>query len=435
MYAAAFVWAKILAKLEQQLTAVTVSAWLDDAEVIRLTEKELVIYSPSDFRRTIIRTRCAGYIEEAAKELFDMNIRLEVVDDQNPLPPCQSQNETCVSICGNYTFDNYVEGEANHFAKKVAMMAAQNPGSELCNPLFLFGPPGVGKTHLLYAAANHLRSAHPELKVVCIKIEQFTTDLIQAIRNDSMPAFREKHRTADVLLLDDIHFIAGKEATQEEFFHTFNALYESGKQMIITSDRNPSDMAALTDRLQHRFGSGVMVKIDAPDQETRLQVIRLKAEKYGLRLSAASMEYIAAAVENIRSAEGVLKKLCAYRDLTCTPVTDQLVQRTVDSLPTARVAPQITPQMILQLVCTYYNTDQASILSADRSRNIAEPRQLSMYLARTLTALTLDDIAALFSRDRATVIYSIKKTEQALRQKDSHLHAVIEEIRNKLSNT
>jgi chromosomal replication initiator protein len=212
-------------------------------------------------------------------------------------------------------------------------------------------------------------------------------------------------------------------------------LYESGKQMIITSDRNPSDMAALTDRLQHRFGSGVMVKIDAPDQETRLQVIRLKAEKYGLRLSAASMEYIAAAVENIRSAEGVLKKLCAYRDLTCTPVTDQLVQRTVDSLPTARVAPQITPQMILQLVCTYYNTDQTSILSADRSRNIAEPRQLSMYLARTLTALTLDDIAALFSRDRATVIYSIKKTEQALRQKDSHLHAVIEEIRNKLSNT
>lgn len=433
MYAAAFVWAKILAKLEGQLTAVTVSAWLDDAEVIRLTEDKLIIYSPSDFRRDIIRTRCAAYIEEAAAEIFDMNIRLEVVDDAN-IPPHQPQNPVIEPIYTRFTFDNYVEGSANRLAKQVAMMAAREPGSELCNPLFMYGPPGVGKTHLLYAAANYLQEHRPDLKVVCIKTEQFTTDLIQAIRNDSMMAFREKHRTADVLLLDDVHFLAGKEATQEEFFHTFNTLYENGKQMIITCDRNLSELSLLTDRLQHRFGSGVMVQIGAPDQQVCLQIIRRKAEKYDLQLTEDSMEYIASTVDNIRRAEGVLKKLCAYRDLTGSAVTGQLVRNTVEDLPTTHTAPQITPQTVLKQVCNYYDTDPQTVLGTQRTRNAAEPRQIAMFLIRQLTNSSLDDIAAFFSRDRATIIYSIKKTEKTLLQQNRHLNTALREIRGKIEN-
>ena len=274
MYSSDYVWAKVLNYLEEQLTSTVISAWFDDAQVVELTEEKLVLYSPSQLRRETISRRYASYIQDALKEIFDSSAKLEVMGDRE-LETLKEKDKIATSMDFNpqFSFDNFVVGPSNRFAHGAAMAVTNHPG-QVYNPLFIYGPPGIGKTHLLYAIANGIRKTNPNINIVYIKGDQFTNELIAAIGSGKNIEFRSKYREADLFLIDDIQFIAGKDSTQEEFFHTFNALYEEHKQIVMTSDRKPSDMLTLEDRLRTRFEWGLLASIEAPDYETRMAIIK-----------------------------------------------------------------------------------------------------------------------------------------------------------------
>ena len=243
MFSTAYVWAKIYGYMEEQLGSVVISTWFDDAEVIELTEERLILYTSSDYRREMILKRYTPLIHEALQTIFDSQAKLEVFDDQQMAAyRDKGKNLSAMDFNPQFNFDNFVVGPSNRFAHGAALAVSNHPG-DVYNPLFIYGPPGVGKTHLLYAIANGIRKQKPDANIVYIRGEQFTVDLIEAIKTGKNIEFRNKYREADLFLIDDVQFIAGKEATQEEFFHTFNKLYEEHKQIVMTSDRKPSDMA------------------------------------------------------------------------------------------------------------------------------------------------------------------------------------------------
>ena len=294
MYSSDFVWAKIVSFLEDRLGDITVSAWFDDAKVVELTEDHLIIYSPSDFRRDVIRTRAAGHIQDALKEVFNSDAKLVVYGDEemDNFRNKDKKNQTAMDFNPQFSFENFVVGPSNRFAHGAAVAVTNNPG-QVYNPLFIYGPPGVGKTHLLYAIANGIRRGKPDANIVYIKGDQFTNELITAIQTGKNIEFRNKYREADLFLIDDIQFIAGKESTQEEFFHTFNKLYEEHKQIVMTSDRKPGDMQTLQDRLRGRFEWGLLADVQPPDYETRMAIIKNKAISLGLELPDDVCNYIA----------------------------------------------------------------------------------------------------------------------------------------------
>jgi len=430
MYSSAYVWAKIISYLEEHLSSTTVSAWFDDAQVVDLTEESLIIYAPNEFRREMISRRCAPYIQDALKELFDSNAKLKVLDD-NEMEQYQNRgsNPTSVDINPHFTFQNFVVGPSNRLACNAALAVAQNAG-QVYNPLFIYGPPGVGKTHLLHAIANGVYTQNPRARIVNIKGEQFTIELLEAIRTGNNIAFRSKYRETDLFLIDDIQFIAGKEATQEEFFHTFNALHENGRQIVITSDRKPSDMLTLESRLQSRFESGLMADIQPPDYETRMAIIRNKANHLGLDLSAEVCDYIAVNVtNNVRQIEGTVKKIMAYRDLNNMPLDLPNVSRAISDMFKAGEGNTLpTPSLIISQVCKFYSVDESTLRSTQKNRGTAEARQVAVYLIRKLTNLSTPDIGKELNRDHATILYSVKKVEQALASGDTNMQNHIRDI-------
>jgi len=298
------------------------------------------------------------------------------------------------------------------------------------NPLFIYGPPGVGKTHLLHAIANSIYTQNPDARIVNIKGEQFTNELLEAIRSGNNIAFRTKYRDADLFLIDDIQFIAGKEATQEEFFHTFNALHENGRQIVITSDRKPSDMLTLESRLQSRFESGLMADIQPPDYETRVAIIKNKAVNLGLELSDEVCNYIAVNVtNNVRQIEGTVKKIMAYRDLNNMPLDLPNVSRAISDMFKANEGSALpTPNLIISQVCKFYSVDESTLRSTQKNRGTAEARQVAIYLIRKLTNLSTPDIGKELNRDHATILYSVKKVEQMLSSGDTNLQNHVRDI-------
>ncbi|MBR7169581.1 MAG: chromosomal replication initiator protein DnaA [Alistipes sp.] len=428
MYSAAYVWAKVLQYLEERLTSVIVSGWFDDTDVVELTGEHLVVHTPSDFHKDMILKRTADIIHEALREIFDSHATLVVLNDRELEAYREKNSRSAMDFNPQLSFDNFVVGSSNRFAYSAAKAVANIPG-QVYNPLFIYGPAGVGKTHLLYAIANEIRKNNPNVNIVYIKGDQFTNELIEAIGSGKNIEFRSKYREADLFLIDDIQFIAGKESTQEEFFHTFNKLYEEHRQIIMTADRKPSDMLTLEDRLKTRFEWGLTADIQPPDYETRMAITRNKAMSLGLTLPDDVCNFIALNVtSNVRQIEGTVKKIKAHRDLNDMPLDLQNVSRAISDMFKNEGNSLPTPSLIIHQVCQFYNLDEAVIRSNQRTKNVAEARHIAVYLIRKLTNLSLPAIGAELGKDHTTILYSVEKIEASLKKGNTALRDNIRDI-------
>ena len=411
-----------------------VSTWFDDAKVIELTEDRLILYSPSEFRRDTIQRRCDGYIRDAMKDLFDKDITVEVFGEEE-LNAFRNKNRKpdFIEFNPQFTFDNFVVGSSNQFAHGAAIAVANNPADSY-NPLFIYGPSGLGKTHLLYAIAGHIHNKHPEFNIVYIKGDQFTNEMIKALQGGKNFEFRNKYRNADLFLVDDIQFIAGKESTQEEFFHTFNNLYENHKQIVLTSDRSPSDMQKLEERLKTRFEWGLLADIQPPDYETRMAIIKNKAIHLGLDLPDDVCDFIAENVtSNVRQIEGTVKKIHAYHNLNGMTLDIPNVKRAItDIINTTSILP--TPALIISEVSRFYGIEETVLRGTLKNKSTAEARQVAMYLVRKMLNLSYPDIGREFGRDHTTALHSVNKIESLLQKDDHPLHKTIQDISANITN-
>lgn len=409
------IWAMVLQILSKQLTETAIATWFDECEPIDIDGSRMVIKLNNEFKRGIIEKRFSGMIKDALTEIFSCDFDLiimsnEEFDDYN----LKKKAENSLPEMEGYTFDNFIVGGSNKFAHAAALAVSENPGKNY-NPLFIYGNSGLGKTHLLFAIGQAIHEKDLTKKIAYIKGDEFMNQMVKAIKNGTAEEFRTKYRNVNLFLVDDIQFIAGKQATQDEFFHTFNNIYESGNQIVITSDRPPMEMSLLDDRLRTRFEGGLMADIQPPDLETRMAITRNKASQLGLLLSDDAVNYIAEKItSNIRQLEGVIKKLTAYKEILDDVIDIESVKRAIrDVSIIGDYTP--TPERIIQETARYYGLNKSDLQGQSRSKNTARARQVSMYLMRSLTNLSLQDIGAQFEdRNHATVLSSIRKIESLL---------------------
>ena len=410
------IWQSILEVLSKKLTPTAMNTWFDDCTPVGLDENCLVLHSPSEFKGNIINTRYGSIIKEALSDLFSQDFDLQVLSgDEIRDYELRKKTENMLPEMAGYTFDNFIVGNSNKFAHAAAISVAKNPGASY-NPLFIYGNSGLGKTHLLLAIGHYIQENDPSKKIAYIKGDDFTVQMVKAIKDGTGEEFRSKYRNVDLFLVDDIQFIAGKQATQNEFFHTFNNLYEAGHQIVITSDRPPMEMSVLDDRLRTRFEGGLMADIQPPDLETRMAITRNKAAQLGLVLSNEAVEYIAGKItSNIRQLEGVIKRLTAYKEILNDIITTDSVERAIkDVIRTGTFIP--TPEIIIRETARYYSLTGDEIRGQNRSKQVAKARQVSMYLMRSLTNLSLQEIGAEYQdRNHATVLASIRKVEDMVK--------------------
>ena len=428
------IWQKVLDILSQQLTQTAMETWFLDCRPVELDECRLILCTTNEFKQNILQTRFGDRIRAVLTDLFaaDFDV-LVITEDELPEIKGQKQNNSLPPEMAAYTFDHFIVGNSNRFAHAAAAAVAENPGKTY-NPLFIYGNSGLGKTHLLMAIGNAIQDKDPKKAIVYIKGDEFTNQLVRAIKNGTTEEFRNKYRSVDLLLVDDIQFIAGKQSTQDEFFHTFNSIYEAGGQIVITSDRPPIEMATLDDRLRTRFEWGLMADIQPPDLETRMAITRNKAAQLGLILSDDAVEHISQKItSNIRRLEGVIKKLTAYKEILNEVITPEAIDRAIkDVIIDGIFIP--TPEIIIRETARYYQLTEEDLRGQSRSKNTAMARQISMYLMRTLTDLSLQAIGEQYEgRNHATVLSSIRKVE-GLIQSDSKVSTVVRDITSNINS-
>ena len=409
------IWNGIMEILGRELTPTAINTWFSDCTPVEMVNNRLVIHTPTEFKRDIIQSRFAGTITDALSDLFSADFKLTILagDELDSYISETKTDDTLPEVAG-FTFDNFVVGPSNKYAHAAAIAVAENPG-KLYNPLFIYGNSGLGKTHLLLAIGSAIHAKNPKAKIVYVKGDDFTNDLVHAIQVGGGEDLRAKYRSADLLLMDDIQFIAGKQQTQEEFFHTFNTLYEAGKQIVVTSDRPPMEMNKLEDRIRTRLEWGLMADVQPPDLETRMAITRNKAAQFGVVLPDEVVTFIGETVtSNIRQLEGVVKKLTAYRDLLEDDITVSSVRRAIKDV--IRVGTYVpTPNVIIAETARYFSVSEEALRGQSRQKNTATARQVAMYLCRNLTNMALTDIGAQFEgRNHATVLASIRKIEDMM---------------------
>lgn len=419
-----------LSYMEKSINPVTLSAWFDDAEVVSLSGDRLTIRASGQFKKEIIEDRFLDPLTEALGQLLGGPIQVFVtIGDELPA----KSSLVGLSFDDEYTFEHFIVGSSNKFAHAAAIAVANSP-AENYNPLFIYGQSGLGKTHLLHAIGNVIHTSHPHYRIIYVKGEDFTNELVTAIQEGDVQSFRSKYRMADLLLIDDIQFIAGKERTQEEFFHTFNALYESGKQLVLTSDRPPKEMNTLEDRMKTRFEWGLLADIQPPDLETRLAIINAKAMNLGFELPRDIMYQIAENLQsNVRQLEGTVKKIKAKHELNEEHISADMVSAVIDEVKSINPGLNPTPDMILQTVSNFYSMPVDQILANKRSKDTVRPRQMAMYLVRKLTSYSLPEIGRVFGRDHTTVMHACNKIDderKKIAETDDIIRTLIENIQN-----
>ncbi|MBC7541680.1 MAG: chromosomal replication initiator protein DnaA [Candidatus Sericytochromatia bacterium] len=419
------IWRKALVILEARLSRPSFEALVKPAQPITLEDNLLVVHTPNDFSRDWLSTKYVNDITEAVCAAAGTPIRVTFITDGNMNAPADDSNiaepdpadaEPRVAAVGRlnnlnpkYTFGSFVVGNHSRFAHAAAMRVAEAPATAY-NPLFIYGGVGLGKTHLMHAIGQSLLQHKPTAKIVYLSSERFTNDMIASIREQKQAEFRNRYRSVDLLLIDDIQFIEGKEGTQEEFFHTFNALHEAGKQFVISSDRPPKDIPELEARLRSRFEWGLVTDIQPPDLETRMAILQKKAALDGLQVGNDVLEYIANQHRNnVRELEGAFIRVMAYASLTNAAVTVGLAQQTLG----AQFIKEITLDTIKQLVSDHFRIEMAELLSTGRQRDMTWARQVGMYLARELTSSSLPKVGDAFGgRDHTTVMHAYEKVKK-----------------------
>ncbi len=441
-------WDDILKNLiaEYGITDVSYNTWLKPLKVYDVVDHVITILinderiGPPSIN--IIRNKyellLKVSIEEIMNEPYELRFVLQSQIDQEkktpePSVPKKKNSNGPTFLNARYTFDTFVVGGNNEFARAAALAVAENPG-EIYNPLFIYGGVGLGKTHLMHSIAHFVLNQNPDTKVLYVTSEKFTNELIDAIQKNTTTQFRDKYRSIDILLIDDIQFIIGKERTQEEFFHTFNTLHESKRQIIISSDRPPKEMLTLEDRLRSRFEHGLLADIQSPDYETRMAILRKKEELDGLKVDEEVMRYIATNIKsNIRELEGALTKIVAFSRLKKRELNLLLAEEALQDIISPNEKKVITAELIVEVVAEHHNITPADIYSKDKSRSVSYPRQIVMYLCRRLTDMSVTDIGkTLGNRDHSTVLHGYDKVSGDIEQ-DQALHNTIDVLIKKIN--
>jgi chromosomal replication initiator protein len=430
---------------EYGITDVSYNAWLKPLKVYDVADHMITILVNDDLiGPPILKVLQTKYelllkvsIEEIINEPYDIRFVLQsqIESDKKAAEPAAPKKKTAgpTYLNARYTFDTFVVGGNNEFARAASLAVAENPG-EIYNPLFIYGGVGLGKTHLMHSIAHFVLDQNPDTKVLYVTSEKFTNELIDAIQKNTTNQFREKYRSIDILLIDDIQFIIGKERTQEEFFHTFNTLHESKKQIIISSDRPPREMLTLEDRLRSRFEHGLLADIQSPDYETRMAILRKKEELDGLKIDEEVLGYIATNIKsNIRELEGALTKIVAFSRLKKRELNLLLAQEALKDIISPNEKKVITAELIVEVVAEHHNITPSDIYSKDKSRNVSYPRQIVMYLCRKLTDMSVTDIGkTLGNRDHSTVLHGYDKVAADI-EADASLHNTIDVLIKKIN--
>lgn len=434
------IWNRTLELLKEEMTEISYNTWILTIEPISIDSNTLTLGVPADFQKGILESRYSYLIKNALKQIAhkDFNIYFSTPSSQAPVKPhAQEYTEDTAGLLLNpkYTFDTFVIGNGNRFAHAASLAVSEAP-AKAYNPLFLYGGVGLGKTHLMHAIGHFVLSQNPSLKVLYVSSEKFTNELINAIKDDKNEEFRYKYRNIDVLLIDDIQFIAGKERTQEEFFHTFNALYEANKQIIISSDKPPKDITTLEDRLRSRFEWGLIADIAPPDLETRIAILRKKAQLEKLDVPDDVMVFIADKVaSNIRELEGAMNRVIAYSTLTENKINVDMAIEALKDMFNKSKAVIINSKTIQETVSRYFHLKTDELKSKRRSRDVSFPRQIAMYLCREMTDMSLPKIGDEFGgRDHTTVIHACEKINQDM-ETSAELRRTLEDIKKNITGS
>ncbi len=438
MRSAADVWEKVKSLMEGSMTAVSIETWFGDVEAVALEDTRLVLCVPTDFKRNIIRTRFQSGVEAALKELFsfDVDVALLLPEERDTY----ARQSTVPAPAGGdgserYTFERFVVGSTNRFAYTAAKKVAEEPGGAY-NPLFIYGQSGLGKTHLLHAIANQVRHNHPGYRILYVQSEDFVNELIGNLRRGiDMQGFRDKYRLVDLFLMDDVQFIAGKDSSEEELFHTFNTLYEQKKQIVFTSDRPPHEMLRLEQRLKTRFEQGLPADIQPPDYETRVALLKNKALERGISLPDPVLSYVAENItSNVRQIEGVVNKIMAFQELMGAQVDVETTIRAVRDILRAKENFLPSADTIIQEVARFYELEAGAITGQSQNKEISTARNVAMYIIREMTQLSLAEIGQQFGgRHHSTVLNSINRVEKMMKTQPE-LMEIIRDITNAVNS-
>ena len=418
------------------MTSVSIDTWFGEAEAVALEDTRLVLCVPSEFSRDVIRSRYLPIVQNALKELFSFEVDVELLLPEERAAYEERKQPASASVSsGEYTFERFVVGSPNKFAFTAAQKVADEPGGAY-NPLFIYGQSGLGKTHLLHAIAHRVRQHHPNWRIMYIKSEDFVNELIGNIRRHvDMSEFKAKYRNVDMFLMDDVQFIAGKDSCEEELFHTFNTLYEQKKQIVFTSDRHPSEMLRLEQRLRTRFEQGLPADIQPPDYETRMAILKNKTMERGMLLPDPVLSYVAENItSSVRQIEGVVNKIMAFQELMGEQVDVETIIRAVRDIIRSREDFLPSADTIIHEVARFYEMDSDAIRGQGQNKEIATARNVAMYIIREMTQLSLADIGQQFGgRHHTTVLNSINRVEKMMKEQPE-MTEIIRDITNAVNS-